>query len=83
MFKSGFPGGQEVKNSPTGDTGSVPGLGRSPGGGHATRSSALAWRIPWPEEPGGLQPLGSQRAGHEATWNAYMLKSVIYLLRKK
>ena len=30
----------------------------------ATRSSILAWRIPWTEEPGGLQSLGSQRVGH-------------------
>ena len=27
----------------------------------ATQSSILAWRIPWAEEPGGLQPMGSQR----------------------
>ena len=27
----------------------------------ATRSSILAWEIPWPEEPGGLQSMGSQR----------------------
>ena len=31
----------------------------------ATRSSALAWRIPWTEEPGGLQCTGSQRARHD------------------
>ena len=30
----------------------------------ATRSSTLAWRIPWKEEPGGLQSMGSQRVGH-------------------
>ena len=30
----------------------------------ATHSSILAWRIPWTEEPGGLQSRGSQRAGH-------------------
>ena len=30
----------------------------------ATHSSILAWRIPWPEEPGGLQSTGSQRVGH-------------------
>ena len=30
----------------------------------ATRSSILAWRIPWAEEPGGLQSTGSQRVGH-------------------
>ena len=31
----------------------------------ATHSSALAWRIPWTEEPGGLQPTGLQRGGHD------------------
>ena len=32
--------------------------------GMATHSSILAWRIPWTEEPGGLQSMGSQRARH-------------------
>ena len=31
----------------------------------ATHSSILAWRIPWAEEPGGLQSTGSQRVGHD------------------
>ena len=31
----------------------------------ATRSSTLAWRIPWTEEPGRLQSMGSQRVGHD------------------
>ena len=31
----------------------------------ATLSSILAWRIPWTEEPGGLQSTGSQRVGHD------------------
>ena len=30
-----------------------------------THSSMLAWRIPWTEEPGGLQSMGSQRVGHD------------------
>ena len=30
----------------------------------ATHSSTLAWKIPWTEEPGGLQSMGSQRVGH-------------------
>ena len=30
----------------------------------ATHSSVLAWRIPWTEEPGGLQSMGSQKVGH-------------------
>ena len=42
-----------------------PGLGRSPGGGSATRSSVLAWRIPWTEEPGGVWSIGSQRVRHD------------------
>ena len=31
----------------------------------ATHSSTLAWRIPWREEPGGLQSMASQRVGHD------------------
>jgi len=33
--------------------------------GMATHSSVLAWRIPWTEEPGGLQSMGSQRVRHD------------------
>ena len=44
------------------DMGLIPGSGRSPGRG--THSSILAWRIPWTEEPGGLQSTGSQGVGH-------------------
>ena len=33
--------------------------------GMATHSSILAWRIPWTEEPGGLQSIGSHRVGHD------------------
>ena len=47
------------------DAGSTPGLGRFPGGGHATHSSILAWSIPWTEEPGELQFIGSHRVGHD------------------
>ena len=31
----------------------------------ATHSSTLAWKIPWTEEPGGLQSIGLQRVGHD------------------
>ena len=31
----------------------------------ATHSSTLAWKIPWMEEPGRLQSMGSQRVGHD------------------
>ena len=59
-----------VKNLPThagdaSDGGSIPGSGRSPGGGHGNPLQHLAWRIPWTEEPGGLQSIGSQRVGHD------------------
>ena len=67
-----------VKNPPssTGDTrdvGSVPVSGRFPGGGNGNHSekavephsSTLAWKIPWMEEPGGLQSMGSRRVGHD------------------
>ena len=62
----GFPDGSVVKNPPanagdTGDKSSVPGLGRSPGKEMATHSSIFALKIPWTEEPGGLQSMGFQR----------------------
>ena len=63
-----FPGGTSGKYTPAnaGATRDViPGWGRSPGGGHGTYSSFLAWRIPWPEEPGRLQPIGLQRIRHD------------------
>ena len=34
----------------------------------ATCSSTLAWKIPWTEEPGRLQSMGSQRVGHDFTF---------------
>ena len=56
-----------VKNSPAngGDSGSITGSGRFPGGGHGNPSSILAWRIPWTEEPGRLWFMGSQRVRHD------------------
>ena len=59
-----------VKNLPT-NAEDVRNVVQSPGQedpleeGMATHSSTLAWRIPWTEEPGGLQSMGSQRAGHD------------------
>ena len=56
-----------VKNPSTneGDACSTPGSGRSLEKEIATRSSILAWTIPWVEEPGGLQSMGSHRVGHD------------------
>ena len=49
----------------TGDSGSIPGSGRSPAEENGNPLSILAWRIPGTEEPGGLQSMGSQRVRHD------------------
>ena len=59
-----------IKNLPANagdlrDASRIPGSGRSPRGGMATLSSILTWRIPWTEEPGGLQSMGSQIVGQD------------------
>ena len=64
----GFSGGSgEGKESTcnVGDLCSIPGLGRSPGGGHGNPLRILAWRIPWTAEPGGVRFMGLQRVGHD------------------
>ena len=55
-----------VKNLPAMQKRWVPSLGGEDPveKGMATHSSILAWRIPWTEEPGGIQSMGSQRVGH-------------------
>ena len=67
---SGAPGGSGVKNLPAVQESwerEVHSLGWEDPleEDMATHSSILAWRIPWTEEPGGLQSMGSQRVGHE------------------
>ena len=58
-------GKQSVCNAgDTGDLGVIPGWRDPLGKEMATRSSILARKIPWTEEPGGLQSMGSQRIGH-------------------
>ena len=67
-----FPGGSVGKETAcnAGDLGLIPGLGRSPEEEMATHSSILAWKSPWTEEPGGLQPMGSQRVEHNLETNS-------------
>ena len=66
----GFPGGSAVKNPPAmqelQET-QFQSLGREDSleEGVATHSSVLAWRIPWTEEPSGLQSIGLQRVRHD------------------
>ena len=66
--KGGFPSDSDGKESACneGDLGSIPGLGRSSGGGHdnSLQYSCLE-TSPWTEEPGGLQAMGSQRVRHD------------------
>ena len=61
---SEFSGVSVVKNLPAnkGDADLIPGLGRSPGEGNGNHSSVLAWEIPWTEELGRLQSIGTQKS---------------------
>ena len=63
----GFPGGSAVKNLPSMQKMQVRPLGwEYPLEKEMTiHSSILAWEIPWTEEPGELQSMGSQRVGHD------------------
>ena len=58
----GFPGGSVINNLPAnaGDSGLILGWEDPLEKKMATLSSSLAWKIPWTEEPGGLQSMGSQ-----------------------
>ena len=45
----------------------------------ATHSSILAWKIPWAEEPGGLQSMGLQRIGHDCVTNFHFFLIGIFM----
>ena len=62
-----FTGGSEVKNLPAMWETHVRPLGREDAleKGMATHSSILAWKIPWTEEPGGLESMASQIVGQD------------------
>ena len=60
------------------DVGSIPGSGRSPGGGHGNPLQYLAWRIPWTEGPGGIQSMLSQSVGHNWSDLACMRATSFY-----
>ena len=73
LCTGGFPGSSDGKEPArnTGDPSSTPGPGRSAGEGPGNPLSTLAWRIPWTEEPGGLQSMGSQRVGRSWAANTH------------
>ena len=78
------PGGSDGKECTcnAGDLGLIPGSGRPLRGRHATHARTLAWRIPWTEEPGGLQSRGWQRVRHNwATKHSTALPHVYSLPR--
>ena len=62
LFLKGFPGAQMVKNLPGRQATRVRSLGQEDPleKEMATHSGILAWRIPWTQEPGGLQSMGQQ-----------------------
>ena len=64
-----FSGGSMVENLPAHardtDLGLIPGSRRSPRGGNDNPFQYFCWKIPWTDEPGGLQSMGLQRVGHE------------------
>ena len=78
----GFPGGAVVEKSPVNAGDTVRSLGQEDPleKEMATHSNNFAWRIPWTDEPGGLQSMGSQRVGCnwaeelEAAEHAHMQK---------
>ena len=71
----GFPSGSVGKESAcnAGDPGWFLGWENPLEKEMATHFSVLAWRIPWTEEPGGPQSMGSQRVGHDCVTNFYFL----------
>ena len=73
FFSWGFPGGQMVKNPPAMQETQVQSLGQEDPleKGITTHSRILAWRIPWTEEPNGLQSMGSQRVRHDWATDTY------------
>ena len=70
LLTKGFPSGSVVKSLPAMQDPQktrVQSLGQEDPleEGTAARSSILAWRVPWTEEPGGLRSTGSQRVRHD------------------
>ena len=70
---AGESGAQMIKNLPAMWETQVQSLGQEDplGKGMATHSSILAWKIPWTEEPAGLQSMGSQRVGRDWVTNSF------------
>ena len=74
-FGDGSVGKKSTCNTgDTGDPSSIPGSGRPPEEEMPTHPSILAWRIPWTEQPGGLQSTRWQRVRHDWVTNTHFNK---------
>ena len=77
----GFPGGSDSKESAynagdTKDMGLIPGSGRSPGEENNYSLQYSCLEIPWMEEPGRLQSMGSKRVGHDRVINTFIFSDL-------
>ena len=72
QINAAVPGGSDGKDSAinAGDWGSIPGSGRSPGGGNDNPLQHSCLEIPWTEEPGGLQSIESRKVRHDCYFNS-------------
>ena len=75
-----FPGGSVIKNPTAKWETQVQSLGGEDSleKQMATHSSILAWETPWTEKPGGLQSMGSQRAGHDLGTEQQRRQQILY-----
>ena len=71
LYISSFPGGSDYSSCNAGNLGLILGLARSLEKGMITHSSILAWRIPWTEEPGGLQSMWLQKVRQDLVTNTF------------
>ena len=82
QLAGGFPDGTSGKEPSANagdlrDTGAIPGLGRSPGGGRGKALGIFAWRIAWTEEPGGRKSMElCYLQTHEASLVAQLVKNL-------
>ena len=82
VLTSSPAGGAEVKASAcnVGDLGSIPGSGRSPGEGNDNPLQYSCLRIPWTEEPGGLQSMGRKESDKTEQLHFHFLTSFPVIL---
>ena len=83
LFNLRHPSGSDSKESAcdAGDPGSIPGSERSPGEGNGYPLQYSCLEIPWTEEPGRLQSMGSQRVRHNWATNSLLNLYAEYIMR--